>query len=434
MRVLLINPMMSSGWKPYMIPPIGLCSLKAAVEKETQHKVRVLDAGGLDISEVKNYIEYYRPHVVGVTTFTEARHNALDVARVAKNYGATVILGGVHATHAWKQIADNYTFVNSICRGEGENLLPWFLDGGFEDQCLSFPMLTNLDKLPIPDYSDLNLSMYIDSGGPTKGKPLAAIETSRGCPYDCAFCSSKSVWGNIRFKSVGRVLEELDNLVDRYQYKMVSFVDDIFTVSKKRTLELCQGMTKYNLNWKCQTRTDRVDKDILVSMKEAGCKLIAFGVESGSPTILENIDKKESPEDIRVAFKLCKEVGIESVFNIIVGSPGETKETLKETRQLIKECNPDNVATAALRAYPGSKIWELSIKEGLFTEDILLTKRESFHYTGAMSLSQMYRELMKFRILQAQLRGFKGWFELIRMGLSLVWNTPIKMVRSVIGG
>ncbi len=454
MRVLLVNPRMASGWRPYVIPPIGLCSLKASVESQLEDvKVKVLDASGISIEEVRTHIVEYGPDVVGVTTFTEARHNALEVAKIAKelNAGTVTLLGGAHATHTYNQILKAYPFVDVVFLGEGESSLVEFLGnnrgitsygvkgiayvGGEGIKSKKGTFVRSLDSLPFPNYDDLDLYRYVDIDGPCKGRPLAAVETSRGCPYNCAFCSSKSVWGNIRFKSVGRVLDELEHLTTDYGYKMVSFVDDIFTVDKKRTTELCEGILNrgLQLDWKCQTRTDRVNKDTLKLMREAGCKLIAFGVESGSNKILGNINKQESKKDILRAFELCREVGIESVFNIIVGSPGETSETLKETRQLIKECKPDKVATAALRAYPGSKIWELGIREGLFTEDVLLTERESIHYEGALTLSQMYRELIKFRILQAQLKGPRGWLELLAMGLKMLQDTPMKLLRGVIG-
>jgi len=442
MKGLLVNPRMSKGWRPYIIPSIGLCSLKAACKNVAE--VKVLDASGMKLEDVKVEIKKYSPTFVGATSFTEARHNALDVLRVAKSLSSSIVtlLGGVHATHAYKQILENYPFVDIIFLGEGEVNLPGYFGtsqiggiayrghGKLEVRERTF--IKDLDDLPFPDYSDLDLRRYIDVGGPMRGKPIVAVETSRGCPYNCTFCSSRSVWGNVRFKSVGRILKELEYLVEKYNYKMVSFVDDIFAVNKNRTKELCKGMENFGLVWQCQTRTDSIDIETLQAMKSAGCYLIAFGVESGAPSILENINKRESREDIKNAFKLCKEVGVEAVFNVIVGCPGETKGTLEETRQLIRECRPTGIGTAALRAYPGSQVWALGLQEGLFTEDVLLTDKESIHYEGALSLKQMYRELIKFRFLQAQLRGIRGWVELLGISLRTLISTPGKVVKGVL--
>ncbi|KKN39911.1 hypothetical protein LCGC14_0738810 [marine sediment metagenome] len=433
-----------------MIQPMGLCSLKAAAKEALPGKVqvKVLDAGGLETGEVAAEVFRYEPEVVGITTFTEARHKALAVARATKNIfpDALTLLGGVHATHTATQILDNYPFVDVVLIGEGEKNFVDFLISPETVKGIVYRgregiktrkdpgMIKDLDTLPFPDYSDLDLSKYIETEGPGKGQPLMAIETSRGCPYNCSFCSSRSVWGNIRYKSVKRVLDEIDYWFDR-GYRYFSFIDDIFTIDTNRTIEICRGLINRStyVTWKCQTRTDRVDDRVLNLMNLAGCRLIAFGVESGSPTVLDAINKKETPDDIKMAFELCRQHKIESVFNIIVGSPGETKDTLKETRNLIKECNPTHIATAALRAYPGSGIWNLGIEKGLFTEDILLTNQESIHYEGSLSINQMYRELIKFRILQAQLRGWRGWVELIRMGLRTVKETPMKLVRGVVG-
>ena len=439
MKVLLVNPKMAKGWRPYVIPPIGLCSLKASLIKWIPGiEVEVYDASGYEIRDVIEEVEEFKPDIVGMTTFTEARLDCIFTMGMIKKLYPNIhtILGGVFASTNYTYILKNYNnIIDSICVGEGELALVDHIKKGMPKGTFSLPPIKDLDELPFPNYSDLDLDKYIDVDGPCKGKPLAAICTSRGCPHNCLYCSSKSVWGNIRFRSIPNVLQELEILYHRRGYKMVSIIDDIFTVNKKRTIEFCEGLLKKDIEiiWKTQTRTDCVDLDLLKLMYKAGCRLIAYGVESGSPTILNNLNKKEDLDSITNAFQWTKEAGIESTFNVIVGSPGETQATLQETKNIIKKARPDHIATAALRGYPGTALWELGKAQGIYKEDSLLLGEDCFYYTGSMSVPQMYKELRKFVFLQAGLQGPKGWVELVRLGIKTGLSQPNKILMGLRG-
>jgi len=428
-KILLVSPMVSKVWKPYAILPFGLCSLKAAVENTTEHEARVLDASGMTLQEVRREIARYKPNVVGVTTFTESRHNALDIARLGHEFGATTILGGAHASNTSQQILSNYTFVDAVCKGEGERAFSAWLSNFTREP--SFPVIQDLDELPFPDFSDLDLGRYVNLGFLSRGEPLMVIEASRGCPYGCTFCSS--IRSKVRYKSVDRVIKELELLKEKYNSKLILFLDDIFTMDKARTQELCRRMLGLGIVWIAQTRVDCVDKETFVAMWEAGCRIVGFGVESASQEVLGPMGKRQSKEEVINAFALCREVGFETVFNLIVGCPGETKETLEETRQLVRECKPTRLGANELRAYPGTKIWELGVNGGLFTDDILLSKQERIYYEGVMSFSQMYKELIRFRLLLARLRGMKGWIELLKVGLRVIRSGPSRVLKGVFG-
>jgi len=424
MKVLLVSPRVSKIFKPHAILPFGLCSLKAAVESTTDHQVKVLDATGMTLLETRSRMEEYNPDVVGVPTYTETRHHALDVARIGHELGAITILGGVHATHTSKQILSNYPFIDAICKGEGERAFPYWLDNFTEE--LSFPEIQNLDELPFPDFSNLNLEEYGNLGFLARGEPLMTVETSRGCPYNCSFCSL--IGKKVRYKSVDRVIREIEFLKREHNTKLVLFLDDVFTMNKDRTKELCKGMLGLDIVWIAQTRVDCVDKETLRAMWEAGCRIVGFGVESASSKVLELMNKKQSKEEVINAFDLCREIGFETVFNLVVGCPGETKATLKETRQLVGKCKPTRLGAYEVRAYPGTKIWELGIKEGLFTEDILLSKQERIYYETEMSWKRMYLELVRFRLLLARLRGVKGWVELFKVVLAEMRSMPSRLL------
>jgi len=436
MRILLVSPKFASGWKPYIMPPIGLCYLKASLTKAGFKDTKVLDASNYSIKRIKREIEIYRPDIIGVTCFTEARHNALDVTRVAKELGATTILGGVHPTFMYKQILDNYKSVDIVVVGEGEETIvelakslvrgKWESIGGlvlrYKDQIIvgsERERIEDLDSIPYPDYSDLDLKRYDEF----------PILTSRGCPFQCVFCSARACWGNWRHRSVPNVVKELGYSVSRYGRKSFIITDDIFSASSKRVEELCQALvdSKLGIKWKIQTRVDSVTLPLLGLMKEAGCTGIVFGVESGSPTILKNLNKKEDIESVVEAFTWCNQVGICSTFNVLIGAPGETVETLNETRELIRRCRPSIVSTAVLRVYPGTPLWA----QEEYSDDWLLGGGETLYYTKAMRLNEMYRHSREMRMLQARLNGMKGYLNLIKFGMVSLRRIPSKVFRSI---
>ena len=446
MKTLLLNPTMVSGWIPNAYAPIGLCYLKACLLKEGFKDVKVVDMSGLKVESIKEIMKVESPEIVGITTFTDSRVNALKIVAIAKeiNPQVKIILGGVHATVMYQQIMENYPAVDIICRGESEKTIAnlfqalsnagnlhkvkgivYRQDGEIEvnEEC---EKIRDLDTLPFPNYDDLDMKGY----QPEKGKPEASIITSRGCPFSCSYCSSHSVWGNWRCRSVGNVLDEIEWLVSEYGYETITILDDIFTINKARTIEFCQGLLNRGLHikWRVQTRADCVSLEMLELMKTAGCYCIIFGVESGSPTILKNLNKKEKIEDVVNAIAWCKKVGIANQFNVLIGSPGETKATIEETRNLIKKTRPTYVSTSNLRAYPGTALWEQAQDEGLCDGSFFLTDQECLHYTGAMNVSEMFQVTRGYLLLQARLNGLKGYVALARFGFENLVRTPRKVL------
>ena len=454
MKTLLLSPKMASGWQPNIMPPIGLGYLKACLLKEGFKEVKVVDMSGLKVESIREIIQTESPEIVGITTFTEARHNALKTVAIAKEINPRVktILGGVHATVMYQQIMENYPAVDIICRGESERTIVelfqalsnaddlrkvkgivYHQDGEIvvtEER----EKIRDLDALPFPNYDDLDLKKYKNVDGPWKGKPVAAIITSRGCPFSCSYCSSHSVWGNWRPRSISNVLDEIEWLVSRYGYEVVSIVDDIFTLNKARTKEFCQGILNRGLRieWRSATRADCVSLEMLELMREAGCQFLSFGVESGSPTILKNLNKKQKIEDVVNAFAWCKKAGIKTHFNVIIGAPGETRATIEETRNLIKKTRPSELSVALLRIYPGTALWKQAQDEGLCDDSFFLTDQECMRYTGAMSVPEMLQTARGIYLMHAGLNGLSGYARLAKFGFHVLKGTPGKAVSGLL--
>jgi len=432
------------------MPPIGLGYLKACLVKEGFKGAKVVDMGGLKVESVREIIHIKSPEIVGITAFTEARGNALRAIAIAKEVNSQIItvLGGVHATVMYQQIMENYPAVDIICRGESETTIVELfqaLNNGDDLRKVKGIVyrqdgkivvteerekIIDLDTLPFPNYDDLDLRKYREVGGSWKGKSVAAIITSRGCPFSCTYCSSHSVWGNWRHRSINNVLGEIEWLVSKYGYERVNIVDDIFTLNKVRIEEFCQGILNRGLRigWRSQTRADCVSLELLELMREAGCQFLTFGVESGSPAILKNLNKRERIEDIVNAFAWCKKAGIKATFNVIIGAPGETRTTIEETRNLIRKTKPDYLSTANLRAYPGTALWKQAQDDGLCDDSFFLTDRECLHYTGAMSVPQMYQTAREYLLLHAGLSGLSGYAALAKFGFNILRQTPGKAV------
>ena len=445
MKTLLLNPTMVSGWIPNVIPPIGLGYLKACLLKEGFKEVKVVDMGGLKVESIREIIHTESPEIVGITTFTDTRVNTLKAVAIAKEINPQVktILGGVHATVMYQQIMENYPAVDIICRGESERTIVELFQALSNADDLrkvkgivyrqdgeivvteEREKIRDLDTLPFPNYDDLDLKKYQHE----KGKPVASIITSRGCPFSCRYCSSHSVWGNWRPRSISNVLDEIEWLVSEYGYEVVWIVDDIFTVNKARTKEFCQGILNRGLHikWRLGTRVDCVSLEMLELMKAAGCHWIAFGVESGSPTILKNLNKKERIEDVVNAIAWCKKVGIENQFNVLIGAPGETRATIEETRNLIKKTRPTHVTTSNLRVYPGTALWKQAQDEGLCDASFFLTDQECLYYTGAMSVSEMFQTTRDYLLLHARLNGLPGYVALAKFVFESLRRTPGKV-------
>lgn len=221
-----------------------------------------------------------------------------------------------------------------------------------------YPLIENLDELPFIDV-DL-LPKGIDYFNPiVKRMPYMTITTSRGCPAGCRFCTAPYFYGaKARYRSVESILEELLMLKSK-GYREIYFRDETFTMRQDETLKLCKRMIEENLglSWICNARVDTVNRELLKAMKRAGCHLIKFGVESGVQKILDLSRKGIRVEQTREAFRLTKEVGIDTHAHTMLGMPGETDETIAKTIDFVLEIEPTTVTFGICTPYPGTPMF-----------------------------------------------------------------------------
>ena len=285
----------------------------------------------------------------------------------------TIVVGGPHATVFPEHILSN-TKADICVIGEGEKTMfeiMWGVDlkklkGIMTRDFITppRPLIKNLDIIPFPDrdsvdyynYMRPQTYKYLSNGG---NELESSIITSRGCPYKCSFCASHSIHkGIVRYRSAENVINELKMMKEKYGIKMCNFVDDTFTMNKKRLIKICEGIKDLDIKWFFLTRVDKVDLDTFKMMKDAGAVSVTYGFESGSNKVLEVLKKYTTVEQAYNAIKISDESGLKVRGQLMVGMPSETKEDVEMTAKFIK--NSPTVETFGLHVfqpYPGCDVW-----------------------------------------------------------------------------
>jgi len=287
------------------------------------------------------------------------------------------------------------------------------------------PFITNLDELPFPAYHLLPMKKYCYNI--LEKRPFTTILTSRGCPYNCIYCPYPLGYGNFwRGRSVENVLEEMRLLKEKFKIKSLLFRDQVPTFDMKRAEKIFDGMIKekFDFEWRCETRIDKISKTLMEKMKKSGCVGLHFGVESGDPVILKKIGK---PGDVSLSlikkrFKEAREIGLSTVAYFLIGLPGETKDSIEKTFKLVEELEADYNWFTVPVPYPGTKLYEIAKRENwILTEDwSRYSGREVVMRTNELSEGEIEEMLMKAKLKYSSSRDFfKSFFNLRSMSIAL---------------
>lgn len=370
-----------------IVPPLGLAYV-AAVLEENGYDVRIFDCSvGLSLNRLMEYLIEYRPHVVGITSttpaFPDARKTAESVRRALP--GATIVLGGAHVSALPAALSYDCFDVGVIAEGELTMLevVRSIEEDGLSDMSgiagLAFrrdgevvlteprEYVADLDTIPLPARHLLPpLSAYSPTPASYRKLPLAVLMTSRGCPYKCTFCDRK-VFGNLtRGHSPDRVVAEVEEALGRYGAREIRFFDDTFTFDKDRVIEICEQFLRKDLrfSWTCLTRVGAVTKELLKTMKEAGCWQVLYGLESGDQRMLNALKKGHTVEQNEQAVRWAQEVGLGVRGDFIVGTPGETLESLERTLQFAKRLKLDYAHFNKFIPFAGTELYEELTEQG----------------------------------------------------------------------
>jgi anaerobic magnesium-protoporphyrin IX monomethyl ester cyclase len=376
------------------IPGIGMLVM-AAVARKKGYDVTVVDAkgGGETLPEVTARILALRPDVVGFSATTISITNAGRIAEGLKDTDASIVtvVGGPHVSAIPTRTLDAFPSFDYGIVGEGEisffDLVECLREardpgaiGGLVRRDESgravanerTPYITDLDALPppawdlVPDFPH----RFQPSLFSYRRSPVATLVTSRGCPFSCAFCD-RSTSGKLgRYHSTESVLDLCGRLVD-LGVRHVIFYDDLFTVKKKRVVELCEAFLSagFEFTWSCNSHPNLLDPETLRLMKRAGCWQIAYGIESGSQRILDVVKREVRLPRMRETLRMTRESGIRAKGYLMIAHPTETVETLEETASFLKTVELDLCQVTKFTPYPGTPAYSTIHDHGAFEED-----------------------------------------------------------------
>jgi radical SAM superfamily enzyme YgiQ (UPF0313 family) len=359
-----------------ILPPLELITL-AAVLKQKKHHPIVLDPTVENLSSketIKKIIKLTPDIIIGTISLPSIRSDAKFLKKLRGKTTASVIAKTsiTHPPILKKILLDSQVDYGLI--GEVDLIIDQILsktiDTGIfrlKAKKLQFILpepISNLDKLPIPARDLLKNKRYIY---PLLGQNCTVIQTSRGCPFDCAYyCPYPLVQGKKwRAMSPQRVYSELEDCVDKNHIKNILFRDATFTLNRQRTISICQKIIDHKLkfSWWCETRINCLDEELMKIMKKAGCHGMNIGVETGDPNTLKTQGKPGvSLEQLQIIKIHAQKIGLKLHFLLIIGLPQENRRSLLLTFQLIKRLNPDSLGVTIVTPYPGTKLFDDATK------------------------------------------------------------------------
>lgn len=378
-KVLLINPpLYYSNGIPFAldvsVPPLGLLYLASYINSYTdKFRAEVMDiaAENISLGSLWNKVAGLKPFAIGITAMTPQLQGAVELADFLKhNVGETgIFLGGPHISAEPDFIKRHAQLFDYGITGEAEvtllESLEKLVSGKKIPKIQTGKAVMDLDTIPFPDKSLIKRDRY---------SQYESMMYSRGCPYHCYYCSRPSISKITRYRSAENMVDEIKLAYKDCQGK-IDFQDDTFTLNKEKVIGFCQAVTEENLNldWRCNTRIDCVDEELLAAMKKAGCSLIHFGIESGNEKIRKEIVNKGqfTNKQINKVFHWCKKYKIKVAGYFMIGHPQETKKDLEETSEMILNSDIDLLGLSIPIPFPGSKLYEIAKKRGIVNEETI---------------------------------------------------------------
>lgn len=391
-RLLLINPRLpEASWLNSAVagvsPPLGLACL-AAYLRQRGYLVRIIDdAAELPAPGVlADRAVAFGPSLIGLTSTTTSWRMAAAIAAGLKQRlpGVPVVAGGAHASALPELVLGDPSF-DAVVVGEGEvslyELAEKLLAGGSLDGVKGAAFrrggkavvnpprepVADLDSLPLPAYDLLPMRLYHPSLSRrlTTGR-FGALITSRGCPHSCSFCSHSVFGDTYRFRSPAGVLREIELLKKEHGAEELLIWDDTFTVDPSRAREIAAGIKKLaGAPWSCYSRVSHAEGGLYSDLAAGGLREMLFGAESGCDEILRGVSKGITAADTEKAVRLARANGVSAFCSVILGLPGDTRETIARTVEFFKRVDPDYAAFCVLIPFPGSPLFGEAVRRGL---------------------------------------------------------------------
>lgn len=340
---------------PLKHQPLGILYLAAAIE-QAGYEVHVIDLRTVDKRGSIDRLPEADVYGMGATTLDYKTAKNL-AGEVKERFNKPVILGGIHATALPDSIDPVF---DSVVLGEGEMAvvdLLHDLENGEAKRFYRQQLIDDIDTIPLPARDLLPYESIVSTELVENGMPGTSFISSRGCPFNCAFCAVKTMWKGVRYRSVDKVVAEIKEVMDSYKLRHFKFQDDTLTLSKKRMRELCHALEPLGAEWMANARVDCVDPEMLEAMRRAGCSWIEFGIESASQRALDMINKGFTIERAEQTVKEAKAAGLKVKELFMIGLPGEGHDISDLDIDFIRRTDPDAAIMATFVPLPGCSIF-----------------------------------------------------------------------------
>lgn len=373
--------------KPYV--PLGILYISAYLENN-EIENEVFDSTFQTFEKLKQHILENKPPLIGIYTNLMTKLNVIRIINLVKKelkLETKIILGGPEIRYYMEDylkcgadmlvIGEGEETMFELCKGFSlQNKLPEniegtaFLKGNELVVKGERKLIKDINSLPFPNRKKINLGLYLKAWKSNHGKSMVSVSTMRGCPYTCKWCSRAVYGGTYRRRSPELVAEELLFLKKNYAPDAVWFVDDVFTISHKWLNEFAEKIKEKDakIPYEIITRADRMNEEVLKTLKESGCFRIWIGAESGSQNIIDAMDRRVDVKKVREMIILARKYGIEAGTFIMLGYPGETKSDIKETIEHLKISAPDYYTITLAYPIKGTPLYD-EVKETIKMQD-----------------------------------------------------------------
>jgi anaerobic magnesium-protoporphyrin IX monomethyl ester cyclase len=385
MKIALVNPNKSIRHPSIHL---GLGYLASFVLENTQNiEIQILDTR---VAKPKEISAFFRTKfdLVGITATSQVFMEAAEISDIIKSKfpDTHICIGGPHASTVKEEALEGFSFDYAVF-GEGEHTfsqLIQYLTGKIKIEVINGliyrnkerkiivnpvrEIIADIDTLPIPAYHLFHIDRYSQH----------RLVTSRGCPFDCVFCNSSKIWTRKwRMRNPDLIIEEMKFLISNFGKKTFVFNDDSFNINQKRVSEFCDGIISNNMNvlWSVPIRVDLITDEMAIKMKKTGCYSVSIGIESANNGVLKMINKNITTEKIYKGIQILNKAGIDITGQFMIGNPGDTLDTIKESIQFAQNSNLTNIEFYTAMPYKGSALWQYVQQEAN-----MLTNKKSYHY------------------------------------------------------
>jgi len=408
----------------------------------------------LSLADVAAWIREWKPRLVVMDATTPSIFNDIECARLCKQADAEahIVFVGPHVTvYDEETLREAGGAVDSVARGEYDYILRDLaraLDGGNGLDKVAgltwlqkgeihknkpYPLIENLDEIPFPAWRYLDVKRYRNN---TYLFPYLDQISGRGCPNGCTFCQWPQVMLGRRYRycSPERVVAEMVDTFARYPIKEIFFEDDTLTTDRARLKVICDLILKSHkrMIWSCNSRVDWADLDVLRLMKEAGCRMVLIGPESGNQQILDQVHKGITLEQTRQFVALAKKAGLHTHACWVVGLPGETKETIEQTIRFAKELDTATIQAAAVMPQVGTEMFQWAQQNNY----IIMKSWRDYAMDGEQTAVMQYPGLSQAEMNAAVNRLLREYYFRPKAIARLFWQAlkqPSLLISYIIG-